>query len=88
MQKPEYLAVIQEIQAVEEHIIDQMSRFEPENLKMTESIHEDKKVIKTMVRLKSYNKTLCHDLSYRLHTMESCLAILVRVKPASLSRQN
>lgn len=48
-----------------------------------ESIHENKKAMKTIVQLNTYNKTLCHDLSSRLHTMESCLTVLVRVTPAS-----
>lgn len=50
---------------------------------MTEFIHKDKKAMITMVRLNPYNKTLCHDLSSPLHTMESCLTVLVRATPAS-----
>jgi len=36
-----------------------------------------------MVRMNPYNKTLCHDLTNRLHTMESCLTVLFPVTPAS-----
>jgi hypothetical protein len=36
-----------------------------------------------MVQLKPYNKTLCHDFSYRLHTMESHLTVLVGIMSAS-----
>jgi hypothetical protein len=50
---------------------------------MIESIHEDKRAMITMVRLNLYNKTLCHDLSCPLHTMEDCLTVLGRVTPAS-----
>jgi hypothetical protein len=52
-------------------------------LRTTEPIQVDKKAVVTMVRLNSYNKTLCHDLRSRLYTMESCLTLLVRVTPAS-----